>query len=250
MTIKEQLKLIFKKTTGLFVYKYLPLGVDPFYDIKQRLQDYNFNSLIDVGANIGQTAKQMRDAFPNATIHSIEPVKKTFNQLQQNLKGLNVTVHNLALGSKNEAIEIKIDESSTNSSINSLVSANNENITGNLHFETINVLTAEDFFSRNKINHVDYMKIDTEGYDLEVIKGADKLLAKDAISFIEAEVSMNPGNTFHVSFEEVKKYLEQYNYRLFGLYEQVHEWKVKSPVLRRCNALFISGNLAKKYTKL
>ena len=98
------------------------------------------------------------------------------------------------------------------------------------------------------IKHIDYLKIDTEGYDLEVIKGASDLLSRNAISFIEVEVSMNPNNTFHVSLEEVKKHLGQNNYFLFGLYEQVLEWKIKAPVLRRCNALFISGALAKQYT--
>lgn len=249
MGLKEQIKFILKKTTGLSFYKHLPLGVDPYNDIKQKIPGHDFKTFVDVGANIGQTAIQIRAAFPDTTIHSVEPVKKTFYQLQQNTKGYNVLTHNLALGSKNEIIEIKIDESNTNSSINSLVSTNNENISGKVSAETIKVVATAEFCKTHNIQHIDYLKIDTEGYDLEVIKGAENLLLNNAISFIEAEVSMNPGNTFHVSFEEVKKYLEQYNYRLFGLYEQVHEWKIKSPVLRRCNALFISEGIIKKYSE-
>ena len=248
MSLKDQLKSILKKTTGLSFYKNQPLGIDPFHDIKQRMTGYDFKTFLDVGANVGQTARHIRTAFPNAVIHSVEPIKKTFQLLQQNTNGYNVITHHLALGSKNETVEINMDENNTNSAINSLVRSNNEIISGQAFTETIRVVTTSDFCSSLGIKHIDYLKIDTEGYDLEVIKGASDLLSRNAISFIEAEVSMNPNNTFHVSLEEVKKYLEQNNYFLFGLYEQVLEWKIKAPVLRRCNALFISGALVKEYT--
>ena len=248
MSLKDQIKSTLKKTTGLSFYKDPPFGVDPFHDVKQRMTDYDFKTFLDVGANVGQTAQHIRAAFPNATIHSVEPIKKTFQLLQQNTKGLNVTTHNLALGAKNETIEISIDESNTNNSINSLVSGNNEITSGQTFTEKIQVVATADFCNSLGITHVDYLKIDTEGYDLEVIKGAASMLSNNAISFVEAEVSMNPTNTFHVSFEKVKAYMEQENYFIFGLYEQVLEWKAKAPILRRSNALFISGALVKQYT--
>ena len=248
MSLKDQLKSFLKKTTGLSFYKHRPLGVDPFQDVKERIAGYNFKTFLDVGANVGQTARQIRAAFPNAIIHSLEPIKNTFQLLQQNTKGYNVMIHNVALGSKNETVEINIDENNTISSINSLVKSNNEINSGQPFTETIKVVTTDNFCNSLGIKHIDYLKIDTEGYDLEVIKGASNLLSSNAISFIEVEVSMNPNNTFHVSLEEVKKYLEENNYFLFGLYEQVLEWKIKAPVLRRCNALFISGELVKQYS--
>ena len=248
MSLKDRLRSIIKKTTGLSLYKQLPFGTDPFEDVKRRMTGYDFKTFLDVGANVGQTAIHIRTAFPKAIIHSVEPIKNTFKILQQNTQGYNVITHNIGLGAKNEIIEVHIDEGNTNSTINSLVKENNEIISGKTVTEKIQVLTANDFCKEQNITHIDYLKIDTEGYDLEVIKGAVTLIESNAIGFIEAEVSMNPGNTFHVSFEEVKKYLEQHNYFLFGLYEQVLEWKIQAPVLRRSNALFISGALVKQYT--
>ena len=248
MGLKQQLKIILKNITGLSIYKNIPFGIDPLHDIKQRMTGYKFTTFLDVGANIGQTAKQIRLAFPHAIIHSVEPVKNTFQLLQQNTKSDNIITHNVALGSKNEIIEIKIDGSNTNNSINSMLNDNNELVSGNIITERIQVISTLDFCKSLNIGHIDYLKIDTEGYDLEVIKGASALLAEQAIGFIEAEVSMNPGNTFHVSLEEVKNYMEQHNYFLFGLYEQVLEWKTAAPVLRRSNALFISSHLVKEYT--
>lgn len=247
MGLKQTVKLILNKITGLYFFKELPHGTDPFYDVKKRMAGYDFKLFIDVGANIGQTANQIREAFPQATIHSVEPVQKTYAVLQQNTKGKNVQTHNIALGSKNEIIEVKIDKGNTNSSINSMQNEKNEIASGDVYVEKIQVVATIDFCKKHEINVIDYLKIDTEGFDLEVIKGAKELLEKDAIGFVEAEVSMNPGNTFHVSFEEVKKYMENHNYHLFGLYEQVLEWKTKEPVLRRSNAVFISAKLREKY---
>ena len=64
------------------------------------------------------------------------------------------------------------------------------------------------------------LTIDTEGHDLEVLRRAQPLLRRGAIDIAQAEVSMNPENTLHVSFSAVREFLEQFEYRLFGLYEQ------------------------------
>ena len=247
MGLKQSVKLILKNITGLYFFRELPHGTDPFYDVKKRMAGYDFNLFIDVGANVGQTAIQIREAFPQAVIHSVEPVKETYAVLQQNTKGKNILTHNIALGSKNEIIEVKIDRENTNSSINSMQNEKNEIASSDVHVEKIQVVATIDFCKKEGINYIDYLKIDTEGFDLEVIKGAKELLEDNAIGFVEAEVSMNPGNTFHVSFEEVKKYMEAHHYLLFGLYEQVLEWKTKEPALRRANAVFISTKLIEKY---
>lgn len=248
MGLKHSAKLIVRKITGLYLFKELPHGTDPFYDIKKRLPDYNFKFFIDVGANVGQTALQIRKAFPDAVIHSVEPIQETYVILQKNTKGKNVLTHNIALGSKNEIIEVKIDKGNSNSSINSLQNEKNDIVSGDFQIEKIQVVATTSFCRKHGITHIDYLKIDTEGFDLEVIKGAKELLEENAIGFVEAEVSMNSGNTFHVGFNEVSKYMEAHNYLLFGIYEQVLEWKAKAPVLRRANAVFISAKLINQYS--
>lgn len=247
MGLKHTVKIILTQITGHFFFKELPHGTDPYYDIKKRMTGYDFKVFIDVGANIGQTANQIREAFPKAVIHSVEPLKETYLILQQNTKGKNVLTHNIALGSKNEIIEVKIDKANTNSAINSMQNEKNKIASGEVHVEMIQVIKTIDFCKKHRISHIDYLKIDTEGYDLEVIKGAKEMLDENAIGFVEVEVGMNKGNKFHISLEEVKIYMEDHNYLLFGLYEQVLEWKTKAPVLRRSNAVFISAKLAEKY---
>jgi hypothetical protein len=58
------------------------------------------------------------------------------------------------------------------------------------------------------------------------------------------EVSMSSLNKFHVSFESVHEFLGEFNYNIFGIYEQVREFNLKKPILRRCNIVYISKEIA------
>jgi hypothetical protein len=87
------------------------------------------------------------------------------------------------------------------------------------------------------------LKIDTEGNDLDVLQGGEILLANKAIDVVEVEASMNKHNRTHVPFEKFKSFLEDRDYFLFGVYEQVHELWSGDPQLRRANLVFLSENL-------
>lgn len=241
MNIKRTTKDLFEKVTGLTFYKKLPFGLDVLGDIKSRVKDYSFQTCFDVGANRGQTARYMREYFPDASIYCFEPIKETFDELQHNTEGLGLFYHNLALGATREEVEVKVDIENRNSTRNTLIQENTVHDPSAVKVETVKVETLTDFCKANNIKEIDYLKIDTEGYDLEVLKGAVDMLKSMSVAFIQAEVSMNPNNTFHVDFVEVKDFLEQYNYVLFGIYEQKQQRG--TPMLRRSNVVFISEKL-------
>lgn len=241
MSIREESKLLLKSVTGLTCYSRLPFGVDVLHDIKHKMQGYRFRTFVDVGANKGQSAKHIRDSFPDASIYCLEPIKETFNLLQENTKKLDVFCHNIALGAKNQEVAVKVDVENRNSTRNSLLEENSVHDPAFVKTELVKVLTLKEFCESNQIKEIDFLKIDTEGYDLEVLKGAIGLLESDTVAFIQAEVSMNPHNKYHVDFVEVKEFLERYNYMLFGIYEQKQERDI--PMLRRSNVVFISGKL-------
>ena len=58
---------------------------------------------------------------------------------------------------------------------------------------------------------------------------------------------MNPHNKYHVPFFDLKSFLVEKGFLMFGFYDQVHEWIEKKLFLRRSNAVFISGYLADNY---
>jgi hypothetical protein len=92
------------------------------------------------------------------------------------------------------------------------------------------------------VDHIDYLKIDTEGSDLAVLQGfLDRL---DRIDFVEVEAGMNPYNRTHVPFDKLSSLLGEAGFHLAYLFGQKMEWKRGGkPVLRRCNPLFVSGRL-------
>jgi len=80
----------------------------------------------------------------------------------------------------------------------------------------MNIQTLDSFCKEYGIKHINYLKIDTEGYDLNVLKGADRLYSNKAVDFIEVEAGMNPRNKYHVSFIDLKSFLEAKGYLMFG----------------------------------
>jgi len=81
-----------------------------------------------------------------------------------------------------------------------------------------------------------------------VLRGAERLLREGSIDLLEAEAGMHPENDRHVPFREITQHLEDRGYRLFGIYDQTHEWTTGAPHLRRTNPVFISPRLAKAAT--
>ena len=106
--------------------------------------------------------------------------------------------------------------------------------------ESVDIVTLDEFCHSKRIDQVNYLKIDTEGGDLEVLKGAVNMLTEQRIDLVEVETGMNPRNSRHVPFEAIKKFLESHGYFIFGIYEQVSEFPTGEPHLRRTNPLFIS----------
>lgn len=228
--------LIFR-LTGLHVYKKLPRGVDVSRDIARELPSYEIRTIFDVGANVGKTALFFSDRYPNAEIYCFEPVSATFAQLQHNLSGRSA-LHCLKIGLGSVPGEAQIS-GHADPAMFSLA----QNASTGASSEIVEITTIDDFCGRRGIGKLQYLKIDTEGLDLEVLKGAARMLSAREIDFVEVEAGMNPSNTWHVPFETLKGHLEAKGYLLFGLYEQVREWPTKQPNLRRANAVFISPRL-------
>jgi FkbM family methyltransferase len=206
-------------------------GMDEFRDIHRLLPHERIDMIFDVGANVGDTALAFRRNFPSATIHCFEPN----SELAPHLNGLNanLNVHSVALSSR--AGESGFNKSGAGSDVYSL--------TDDKSGEIVALDTVDDFCKSRSIDHIHYLKIDTEGHDLEVLKGASSMLTDFRIDLVQAEVSMNPDNNLHVSFFKVANHLEPLGYRLFGVYEQTNEFPTKKPNLRRSNVLYLSPKI-------
>ena len=238
MLSSRRIKKLIETAFGLRLFRTLPRGINVFTDIRQALPEYQMEVLFDVGANIGQTAVSFAQAFPNALIYSFEPVRETYRHLVEATRHLpNVHCNQFAFSSVSGKGKILADGVST---VNRLVGNSEEN---QLRTESVEILTLDDFCRAFAIPSVGYVKIDTEGNDLEVLKGASRMLSEQSFDFVEIEAGMNPKNHYHVPIEKFKKHLEEMGYLVFGVYEQVNERPTNQPQLRRANFVFISSRL-------
>jgi len=252
----------FQYLTGTKSYAKIPMGVDPFIDIKYYVPNFEFKTIFDVGANIGQSATQYRKQCKSAAIYSFEPVNSTYQELIKNTSNLNINCFNIALGNESGQKQINVSKEDQFSVSNTIVSTEKEDeaesyrieseiapfnqIEHSLNSEIITIEKLDDFVSKKHTSHINYLKVDTEGYDLEVLKGAQHLIREKKIDFIETEVSMNPTNEFHVAFTDIKEFLLIQDYLIFGLYEQILDFKIEKPILRRSNVVFISPSIYNK----
>ncbi len=144
--------------------------------------------LFDVGANIGEYTQLLAANFPEARIYSFEPNPNTFPILEKNSGNKSHLVQK-GIGNEIKELELHFD---TNNPTSVQASSDPEIIrqiakTTDLEKVTIQITTLDAFCSENKIEKIDLLKIDTEGFELEAIEGAAQLLAENRIEMIQFE---------------------------------------------------------------
>jgi FkbM family methyltransferase len=239
-SLLRPLKRIVEIALGIRIYKILPRGIDFIFDVKRisGFSDMDELNIFDVGANIGQSAMPFANAFKRSNIYCFEPGTLACAKLHENIrKHRNIKVFQTAIGSKIGSVKLELELVSTRNRIVSTTDASNTN-------EAVSITTLDKFCDELGIDRIDILKIDTEGHDFEVLKGAANLLSDAKIRIIYAEVGLHPTNDTHVDLALVKSYMESFGYFVYGIYEQKHEWKLRHPYLRRINIGFISPTIA------
>lgn len=236
-TFKARMREFAERMTGLRMFRVLPRGIDIFHDLRTRLPRVAPGVVFDVGANVGQSTLEFLHAFPRARIYAFEPVRSVFNTLRAGTAAHpNVECVNLAFSSRGGQARIAL--SPMGSALNEIVTGPSAGVT-----ESVELSTLDSFCAARRLATIGYLKIDTEGHDFEVLRGADGLLGRQAADVVQIEVGLNPSNRKFVPFETIKQHLESYDYRLFGIYEQVEEHYTGEAHLRRANVVFVSAKV-------
>lgn len=213
-----------------------PIGAELFADIDRVAGLKNIRTVFDVGANVGQTAQHYHYRFPDAEIYAFEPVENTFRELQRSAAG-HPRIHpeQCGMGAEPGEAVINVGSQNTNSSI--------------LHAqpdgkpETIRIDSITHFAGERNIASIDFLKLDTEGYELHVLEGARPMLQQGRISFIYVECEPFASNRNFVTLSSIGDFLVPLGYALFGIYDQTHFWEGKRSI-HYFNAVFICERLA------
>lgn len=219
--LKKAMKRLLE-SQGYFIYhgKTTRYGYHPFFDLPRLMPADDFRILFDVGANIGQTAIDFEREFPKGTVYCFEPFPETFAELERSTKHLSRTkLFNFGCAASEGTVEVPV-RPDTHSQRNSLLSANHKNFeTQGGRTTSISLTSIDAFCIRENIGRINLLKTDTEGFDLEVLKGASKMMEKGLIDFVFAECEFDRViSDVHTSFFELHDFMKSKNFRLVTIY--------------------------------
>ena len=223
----------------------LALSRDFFLSLEKDLCHLGFKKIsiiFDIGAHQGQTTLHFRKVFRQAQVHCFEPVVENFKLLQTNIARKDrIKANQMAMGSN---LGSAFMETGYSDQTNSLSAQSKNNSLGISQKTKVQLGTIDAYMEEKKISHIDLLKIDVEGYEIEVLKGAKKALQFGSIKLILAECDFDPEDTQHTFFTDLWDFLRDKNFSFFGLYDVIHYSEdQKSPRIGYCNALFLNNKV-------
>lgn len=164
--------------------------------------------VFDVGSNNGQYLGLLLDVFKDLhpIVHCFEPNLIAFEKLQKKYGNrTDVVLNNVALG--DSVINSTLYSSKVGDVQSSMIATgNNQNIK-----EEVKILTLDYYCEEYKINEIDFLKIDTEGYETHVLKGAKKMIVNKKINRIQLEHGSIQSIIAQASLFNYKKMLPYFN---------------------------------------
>ncbi len=190
----------------------------------------------DVGANEGQSVREFQKIFKNARIYAFEPAKECFQRLNSRVRSSDVHLYNFALGNENVKRQFWNYEDSCLSSVLELDGHGENRFRGSKvkSKEVIDIKTIDWFLGQEQIKKIDLLKIDTQGYDLQVLQGAAQALQDGVIDNVFIELNFVRIYQNQSDARRISDFLAEYGFYLVDYYDKERQ----GHRLAWCNALY------------
>ena len=214
---KTTIRRLFRQR-GYDIVSYSPA----FHTLARRrrfLDAVGVDLVLDVGANVGQYASQLREIGYAGKIVSFEPVTKSYKQLKEACAGDPQWIaRNSALGDASRKQEIKVSQNLESSSLLPMLSTHLEAVPESavvaveqIVVERLDEIIDEVAGAARRI----FLKMDTQGYERMVVEGAVGCL--DRIVALQAEVSLVPLYEGEAALCDFTSYLSKLGYSLAAI---------------------------------
>lgn len=142
--------------------------------------------LFDVGANVGDYSIALRRCFPFANIFAFEPSSINFQNLDISLTDKNVITFNIGFGESEGNFALYSNQ--RYSGISSLFNRQLTHLDIEMQsFEEVEIKSIDKFCMEQAISNIHLLKLDTEGSEFSILKGAKKMIESDKIQYIQFE---------------------------------------------------------------
>ncbi len=222
---------------GLFGYELRTIPITAT-DNYLWLKNSGICTVIDVGANVGQFAKTILKALPQANVYSFEPLSHCCEELNRLCRDYeNWKVFPFACGEKAEQVKMYRSEFSPSSSLLKMADKHKELFpqTANISSETVSVRPLDDVVGPLDLEKEVLVKMDVQGFEDRVIRGGHKTfkLAKIVITEVSFEKLYEAQGDFHT----VYGLLYQLGFHFCGFVSQMCESQTGLPI--QADAIFM-----------
>jgi len=236
------MKQYFKSLIRKLGYKVTRLRDRPLYDLDDpyetldillSVEEKGEAILFDVGANTGQTVSTLRSYFPSGKVYAFEP-GTAFAELKRKYEGVaDVELENAGLGAFVQTVDFHINSLSDMSSVYALGTEG----WGTIETVTkINLRTVDSYCQDKSIQYLTLLKSDTQGYDLEVLRGAEQMLPR--IHFVLLEVNFSALYEGLPSFDKIFAYMNDRNFKLVKFFSPHYD----DAGMTMADVLFVNSN--------
>ena len=192
----------------------MPYGYSLVSDLKKLGWSKASSKLIfDVGANVGEFTHELRSEFPLLQSHCFEPDPRSYATLLKRFETQEeITCNNVGCGARNETAVLHQNQNTTISSI--VPSELQLNSTTNKI--DIQIVTLEDYSRELGAENIDLVKIDVEGFEVEVLQGAMEIMP--SIGAFVLEVRFGDYKISGTRFEVVNEFMLSNGFHFCSLY--------------------------------
>lgn len=147
---------------------------------------------LDVGAHTGECSRRLLEVFPDAVVHGFEPHPRIFAELHSHLGDTSARLHKYAIGAaEGSAVLYDLQWQDGYGGWQASLSEDvvRTHTKDSVQSHPVQVTTLDSFLKLEGIGNVDFLKIDTEGFEMDAFRGAAEALKAQRIGVIQFEFS-------------------------------------------------------------